>query len=262
MRVHSGVHFAIVVIGALVACEHTEPFRPGAYGSSGPLHPGVVARLTFNPGQDLMPAWVPGSDVIVYTAERLDRSDHDRCLAFMPASGGAITRYICGTTLGDDSLNVYEETAVSADGQIVYVRASNTRALARLGPDAQEVDAGPLSNPGAARVARVVPLTTPWGTTYDAVSYLGWIGATQVVMIGDSVRYPRACSNCPADTVQTGIEIVTLGGTGDTLYFTLAGDSQVHRYVFSAGRADTVFDFGAGRLVRDVRVASGRLIAI
>src|SRR5919108_463722 len=181
MRVHSGVHFAIVVIGALVACEHTEPFRPGAYGSSGPLHPGVVARLTFNPGQDLMPAWVPGSDVIVYTAERLDRSDHDRCLAFMPASGGAITRYICGTTLGDDSLNVYEETAVSADGQIVYVRASNTRALAE---------------------------------------------------------------------------------TGDTLYFPLAGDSQFHRYVFSAGRADTVFDFGAGRLVRDVRVASGRLIAI
>jgi len=118
------------------------------------------------------------------------------------------------------------------------------------------------------------------------VSYLGWLSANRLVMIGDSVRYPRGCSSCRADTVRTGIEIVTIdfadtspgtlalvpgtsgatsvapGATGDTIYFTLAGDAQVHRYAFSTGQADVAFDFGAGRLVRDVCVASGRLVAI
>jgi len=286
MRAHLRIHFAIAIAGALAACEHTAPFRPGAYGSSGPLNPGVAARLTFNAGQDLMPAWVAGSNEIVYTAERLDRADRDRCLAFMPGTGGAVTRYVCGTSTADESLNVYSETAVSANGQVAYVRASTTRAIQRIGPDAQQFDVGPVANPASARVLHVVPFTTSWGRTYDAVSYLGWLGASRVVLIGDSVRYPRACGSCPADTVRTGIEIVTAdfagagaanltlvpgtsgatsvapGLTGDTIYFTLAGDSQIHRYAFSAGQADVAFDFGSGRLVRDVSVASGRLVAI
>lgn len=286
MRAHLRIRFAIVMTGVLAACEHTAPFRPGPYGSSGPLNPGPITRLTFNPGQDLMPAWSPDGREILYTAERLDRADRDRCLAFLPATGGAITRYVCGTSTPDESLNVYGETAVSANGHIAYVRASNTRAVSRIGPDAQQLDVGPLANPSDARVVHVVPFTTTWGRTYDAVSYLGWLSANRLVMIGDSVRYPRSCSSCPADTVRTGIEIVTVdftatgpgsltlvpgttgatsvapGAMGDTVYFTLAGDSQIHRYAFSTGQADVLFDFGSGRLVRDVRVASGRLVAI
>ena len=286
MHAHLRIRFAIAMAGALAACEHTAPFRPGAYGASGPLNPGVVARLTFNLGQDLTPAWVPGTNAIVYTAERMDRADRDRCLAFMPGTGGAITRYVCGTSTPDESLNVYGETAVSSDGHIAYVRASNTRALFRIGPDAQQLDVGPLANPTDARVVHIVPLTTAWGRTYDAVSYLGWLSAHRLVMIGDSVRYPRSCGSCPADTVRTGIEIVTVdfadtglgtltlvpgtdsatsvtpGATGDTIYFTRAGDSGIHRYAFSTGQASVAFDFGPGRLVRDVTVASGRLVAI
>ena len=286
MRAHLRIRFAFAIAGALAACEHTAPFRPGAYGSSGPFTPGAAARLTFNAGQDLMPAWAPGSNEIVYTAERLDRADRDRCLAFMPGTGGAITRYVCGTSTADESLNVYGETAVSSAGQVAYVRASNTRSVQRIGPDAQQLDVGPVANPTNAHVIHVVPFTTTWGHTYDAVSYLGWLSANRLVMIGDSVRYPRGCSSCRADTVRTGIEIVTIdfadtspgtlalvpgtsgatsvapGATGDTIYFTLAGDAQVHRYAFSTGQADVAFDFGAGRLVRDVCVASGRLVAI
>ena len=68
----------------LAACEHGAPFRPDRYGPEGPLDPGPVARLTFNAGIDAGATWLPADGGILYTAERLDRPDDDRCFAIMP----------------------------------------------------------------------------------------------------------------------------------------------------------------------------------
>ncbi len=277
------IRFVFAVITVLAACEHSAPFRPGAYGPAGPLFPGPIARLTFNPGQDLTPAWLSDGSGIVYTGERGDRADRDRCLAFLPASGGAISRYACRTSVSDDSINVFDEAA-SSEGRVAYIRSSTWRGVPRLGPDAQQLVVAPDAAPNDVQVVQVVPLTTPWGRTYDAVSYIGWLGPSRLVMIGDNVRYPRPCSSCAADTVRTGIEIVTLdfsgatqlslvpgtsgatsvspGAFGDTIYFTLAGDSRIHRYALSSGQEDFPHDFGSGRAVRDVRVANGVLVAV
>lgn len=277
------IRLVVAVLTVLAACEHGAPFRPGTYGPEGPLTPGPIARLTFNPGQDLIPAWLSDGSAIVYTGERGDRADRDRCLAFMPATGGAISRYACRTSVSDDSINVFDEAA-SSDERVAYIRASTSRAVSRLGPDAQQLVVASAATPNDAHVLQVVPLTTPWGRTYDAVSYIGWLGPTRLVMIGDSVRYPRPCSSCAADTVRTGIEIVTVdfsgatqlslvpgtsgatsaspGASGDTIYFTIAGDSRIHRYALSSGQEDFPHDFGSGRAVRDVRVANGILVAV
>jgi hypothetical protein len=284
MRSRSRIIFAIAT-GALSACRHSEPFRPGTYGPDSILTAGDPARLTYNLGQDLMPAWAPSGGAIVYTAERLDRADRDRCLAFLPPAGGAIDRYVCRTTAADDSLNVFDQAALSTDSQIVYVRASNTRAIFRIGPDAQQLIVAPLDDPNNARVLRSLPFTSSWGTTYDALSHLTWLGKNRIAALGERVTYPRGCRSCAADTVRTGIGVLTIDfsgsspvlanlpagdsasslaadASGDTLYFTRDGDSRIYRFVFSKHATDTVYDFGGAGIARDLSLSHGTLAAI
>ena len=54
-----------LALAVLAACEHTEPFRPDDVGADGPLNPGSPAQVTFSPGQDLIPAWLPDGSAFV-----------------------------------------------------------------------------------------------------------------------------------------------------------------------------------------------------
>jgi WD40-like Beta Propeller Repeat len=277
-----------LALGALAACEHTEPFRPEEDGGAGPLIPGPIAQITYSPGQDLTPAWLPDGSAFVYTAERHDRADHDRCLAFMPDTGGTISRYVCGTVAADDSINVFDEAAILGDS-IAYVRASTERFLPGLGPDRQELVVAPVSDPNAARVLQRIPFTTSWGATYDAISHVAWLGSGgggggRLAFIGERVTYPRPCSSCAADTVRVGVGIViadiaaatpvytrmpdgdsasslAASVNGDTVYFTKNGDTRVFRRTLSAAQTDTLLDFVVG-VARDVTVSSGKLAAV
>ena len=284
MTARVAIRFVLAVSAALGACEHSAPFRPEAYGPTGPFGAGSPLRLTFNPGQDLDPAWLPNGSGIVYTGERRDRADHDRCLAFMPAGGGAIARYVCRTSAADDTLNVFEDAAVSANDSVVYVRVSTERFLQGIGPDAQQLVVAAAADPNDARVLQSVPFTAPWGTTYDALSHIAWLGPSRIAAVGERVTYPRACRTCAPDTVRTGIGIVIVdfatavpvltrladgdsasslaaAVNGDTLYFTRDGDSRVYRHALTSGVTDTLYDFGFG-IARDVSVANGKLAAV
>jgi hypothetical protein len=266
-----------------VACTHTQPFRPDDGGSGEPFNPGPPAQLTFSPGQDLIPAWLPDGTALVYTAERRDRADRDRCLALMPGGGGTITRYACRTIAADDSINVFDEAALRGDS-IVYVRASTERFLQRLGPDRQELVIAPLADPNAARLIQRVGFTTPWGATYDAISHVAWLGDRRIAFIGQRVTYPRPCSSCAPDTVRTGIDIaiadisgaapaytrmsdgdsassLAVSLNGDTVYFTKVGNSRVLRRTLSTAQTDTLLDFVDGT-ARDLSVSRGKLAAI
>ena len=276
---------ALCALAALTGCEHTAPFRADQGGAGGPLIPGSIAQLTYSPGQDVIPAWLPDGSGFVFTAERRDRADHDRCLAFMPDSGGAISRYACSTSAADDTLNVFDEAAMLGDS-IAYVRASTERFLPGLGPDRQALVVAPIADPNAARVLQQIPFTTPWGATYDAISHLAWLGpgGGRLAFIGEHVTYPRACSSCVPDTVRVGIGVVIADITGsalvltrmpdgdstsslaasvngDTVYFTKNGDTHVFRRTLSTGQTDTLLDFAAG-VVRDITVSSGSLAAV
>ena len=276
------MRFAFAVSVLLVACGHTEPFQLGDYGSAGPLAGGNPTRLTYNPGQDLQPKWLADGSIL-YTAERWDRVDHDRCLAFLPAAGGAISRYVCRTTAADDSINVFEDVALRGDS-IVYVRTSTQIYLQSLGPRSQELVIAALSHPNQARVLQNPTFTATWGTTYDAMSHVAWLTARRVAAIGERVTYPVPCRTCARDTVRTGLDILIIdfatatpvltrlaGGdsassvaassNGDTLYFTRDGDSRVYRHVFSSDATDTLYDFGLG-IARDVTVGGGKLAAV
>jgi len=288
MSARSAVLAAVWLAAAVVACGHTAPFGPGVYTPNGPLGGGATLRLTYNPGTDLAPAWLPSGGGILYSAERLDRVDRDRCFAVLPPAGGAIERYVCRTSAADDSVDVFEGAALASDGQIAYVRARSHRLPGRpISPDVQALVVATLADPNNVRVLRPLAYTAPppSGRIHEGISHIGWLAQSRLVYLGEHVTYPQACSNCPRDTVRTGIEVVTLdfagatpvlavvpttdsassvavGATGDTIYFTRNGDSRVYRYVFSSGQTDTVHDFGAAGIARDVGLANGRLVAV
>lgn len=272
-----------LLLAALAACEHTPPFSSDEGGSVGPLIPGQPTQITFSPGQDLIPEWVPDGSGFVFTAERRDRADHDRCFAFMAGGGGTISRYVCNTVAADDTLNVYDEAAFQGDS-IAYARASTERFLPGLGADRQALVIGPIANPNAARVLQTIPFTTSWGATYDAISHVASLGPGRIAFIGEHVTFPRRCSSCVPDTVRIGIGLVIAdisaaglvltrmadgdsasslapSANGDTVYFTRYNDSRVFRRTLSTAVTDTLLDFASG-VARDVSVSSGRLAAI
>jgi len=282
----SGVLTAVGLAAAALACEHTAPFAPGAYTPNGPFGTGTPLRLTYNPGTDLAPTWLPGGGGILYTAERVDRDDLDHCFAILPPAGGTISRYACRTSTADDSVDVFDGGALAADGRIAYMRLRSRRLPGRpITPDVQELVVAPLADPNAVRVLRAVPYSLPSRPPHQGISHLGWLTPGRLIYLAERVTYPQACSGCAPDTVRTGIEIVSLdfaaatpvlavvpntdsassvavGATGDTIYFTRNGDSRVYRYAFSSGLTDTIHDFAATGIARDVGVSSGRLVAV
>jgi hypothetical protein len=275
--------FGLAFVLAVTACGHTAPFSSNEGGSSGPLIPGDPAQLTFSPGADLIPAWLPDGSGLAFTAERRDRADHDRCLAFMPRDGGTISRYVCSTVAADDTLNVYDEAAFQGDS-VAYVQASTERFLPGLGPDRQSLVIAPTLSPNASRALQTIPFTTSWGATYDAISHVAWLGPGRLAFIGEHVTFPRGCSSCVPDTARIGIGIViadigagalTLtrmpdgdsasslapSANGDTVYFTRNNDTRVFRRTLSTAVTDTLLDFAVG-VARDLSVSSGKLAAI
>lgn len=281
-----GSFAAVWLAAAVTACEHTATFAPGNYTPNGPFGSGPALRLTYNPGTDLYPVWLPGGAGILYTAERVDRIDHDHCFAVLPSGGGTITRYDCPSTAANDSIDVFDDASLSPDGRIAYVRASSRRIPVKpLLPQLEGLVVAPLADPRDAIELRALDYTAPSGRLHQGISHIGWLSPTRLVYLGESVTYPAACSGCPPDTVRTGIEIATLdfsgatpvlaivpgtdsassvavGGTGDTIYFSRNGDSRVYRYTFSSGQTDTIHDFSAVGIARDVGVSAGRLVAI
>jgi hypothetical protein len=259
---------------------------PGNYTPNAPFGSGPALRLTYNPGTDLFPIWLPGGAGILYTAERVDRVDHDHCFAVLPSGGGTITRYECASTAPNDSIDVFDGASLSPDGRIAYVRASAGRLpVPPLVPQVEGLVVAPLADPNNAIELRSLDYAAPSGRIHQGISHIGWLGPSRLVYLGESVTYPQPCSGCPPDTVRTGIEIMTLdfggaapvlatvpgtdtassvavGETGDTIYFSRNGDSHVYRYVFSSGQTDTIHDFAPAGIARDVGVSAGRLCAV
>jgi hypothetical protein len=269
----------------LAACEHSTPFPPVSYASDSSLMQGPLAQLTFNPARDLTPAWTPDASEIVYTAERLDRGDSDQCLAALPAPGGTILRYLCRTPVANDSVDVFQEVAVSADGRIAYDRLSSHRfPFKPLTPDVHALVLGSVDRPNDVRVLRSFPYTNA-DRVHSSLSHLGWLGPSRLVYLAEEVTYPRDCSSCAPDTVRTGVEIMTLdfsgavpalatvpetsnplslavGATGDTIYYTRNGDSRLYRYTFSSAKTDTLWDFAPHQLPRAIQVRGSRVYVV
>lgn len=273
----------------LAGCVHGEPFTPGTYTPPGPYSPGSVTRLTFNLGTDRTPAWLPDGSGILYSLERFDRPDRDRCLAELPAAGGAIRRLVCTPNpFASDSADEFLWFAAAADGRLAYVRASTfvVPSAHPTAPDHEALVLATLGRPLESRDLQQTPYLAPSGLTHGTVAFVQWLDANRLVYVGQRVVYQHICLGCaPFDTLTTGVEVatldlsgptpvvaivpgsdnassVTVGATPDTIYFTKNGDARVYWHAFSSGQTAVAYDFGAAGIARDVHVRGPRLVAV
>lgn len=108
----------------LAACGHEQPYRVAAPDTVGPFTDTVPRRLTFHPLEDVMPS-VHGS-VLVFGRQG-DREPslygplgREQCIAFMPVTGGTITRELCPHRLvrwPDTLVDTWYEPSLSPDGR-------------------------------------------------------------------------------------------------------------------------------------------------
>ena len=269
-----------------VGCTHDGPFVAGVYAPGVPPGAGALVRLTYNAGADLAPSWLPDGSGFFYTTERFDRPDRDRCLALLPAAGGTIAREICNRVpAADDSVDAFGAATVAPDGRLAYVRASAPLDVGRpLAPRFTELVVATLDEPHRVTVLQSFPHVGPSGRGHDGVGQLRWLSDSVLVYVGQRVAYVPPCPRCPPDTIPSGLEIVRLdfGGPvpvpsmlpgsdqassvavtgGDTVWFTVNGDSRVFRFVLSTDSLAVVHDFGSGGIARDVQMVGNTLVAV
>jgi hypothetical protein len=267
----------------LIACDHEEPFESPDAGTGAPFQPGAPARLTYNPGKDLHPAWLADGSAIIYAWEELALLPYDRCLGLMAQTGGTRYRTICDqSAAGEDSTDLFDEPSASSDGQLAFLRGRSRPGA--VAPDWLGLEVGDLADVPTARKVRSIPYTAPSGRVHNRVSHIGWLTPTELVYLGELVVYPRPCSSCLPDTLISGLDIVRLDfstatpllqvvsgtdyassvavGEGDTIYFTLGGDSRVYRHSLSTTTIEVAHDFGPLGIARDVTVLGDRLVAV
>lgn len=273
---------AFATIALALACSHGEPFAVEDQSRDTPFSSTPPVRLTFNDGDDRTAAWLPDQSGIIYSSERLDAIDHDRCLLVLPPGGGSVRRAACADAAHEDSTDRFESPAVSPEGRIVFLRAVSTIGLQK-GP-AMHLMLGSIEDPAAAAPMTIVPYFASSGKTHYNVSRLQWLGAERFVYLAEDLFYQG--STFLPDTFSTGLEIglgeivggdalaltvvpgtelassVAAGPDDDTIFYTLGGDSRVYRQLLSTGERTVLHDFGAGNIARDVQVRGNTLVAV
>jgi hypothetical protein len=264
------------------ACDHSAPFQPKPPDPAPPFSQLFPRRLTFNLGDDRTPSWLPDGSGIIYSTEREDRPDHDRCLAIMPREGGTVqTRFCRVDPAHADSNDVMESPAVSSDGKIFYHQVVSRIGRQKLG--ASTLMLGRAEDPLHAVSIRDLPYTAPNGRLHSSMRIPQWIGNDSLAYLGELLFYEG--STFLPDTFYTGLDVVLLdlsgaepvfnivpgtdyassvsaGGDPGILYYTLGGDSRVFRRVLTSGAVDVVHDFGPGQIVRDVQVRGTKMVAV
>lgn len=267
------------LVTVVLACDHLAPFVDGNYANTTPFQPGP-ARLTYDSGVDTRASWLPTGTGFLYTQQQWGSPDQDRCLALMPASGGTVTRTICSQSdLSHDSLNDFESPAVSLSAKIVYVETSMINGIGHAGPDHAALVIAPYGNPLATTVLTPLSYFGPASRPVDMVSDVHWVGPSTIVFLTEQWTYPSRCGSCSfVDTVRNPLDIqrIDIGGTSvltlvpntdgatsvtaggpDTIFYTLAGDVNVHRRVLSTDADVPVHPFSVPPL--DVTIAGTRL---
>jgi Tol biopolymer transport system component len=266
----------------LAACEHSSALQPEPYPPAPPFSPLLPRRLTFNTGDDRTPAWLPDGSGILYSTERQDRADHDRCLALLPREGGTIRSSQCQLDPEhDDSTDLMEAPAVNANGQLFFHRVVSWVGQQKLGASALML--GVADHPLQATMLQPLPYTAVNGRFHSTVRTPQWLGVDSLVYLAEQLFYEG--STFYPDTFTTGLDVVLLDlsgseprfeivpGTdyasgldvsddGKSLFYTLGGDSRVFQRDLATGAVTTTYDFGIGNIVRDPQVNGNTLVAI
>ena len=267
------------------ACAHSDPFQDPGETNHGPFSPALPVQLTYNPGPDLTPAFLPGDTIVLYSYRRSGALTFNQCLGALPVAGGTTVSESCPRSASAlDSTQRYENPVALNDSIVVLVQSAR---LKGAGADAITLlGTAPwrTADQFTPRVTFPVPLSN--GVLEISANYLSLIG-------GDELAYLAMVdvSACPGDQpfcdrptlLRVGREIarLVLQGTADpvvlagtdyatsaaagrtvgTVLYTLPFDTRVYERQ-PDGSTLTLFDFGADSIARDPMLVGSQLVAI
>src|SRR4029078_7804837 len=96
--------WAALVLIASLACEHSSRAEPEPPSECLQVSSASPVRLTFNRADHRTPSWLPDGSGIIYSSERQDRTDRDRCLNTLPLGGGTVSATYCSLRPLTDAL--------------------------------------------------------------------------------------------------------------------------------------------------------------
>ncbi len=247
---------AVALLAFLGACNHTEPFQPSPREPLGPYERADVRRLTFNTSEDSDP-FVIGDSVIVFTRIEPNRSDGDRCLAYLPVEGGTLLQTLCPHGMVADTMrDAWLFPAVSPGGRLAYV--SQESRITSFAPGVRRLTVGTTRAPDSVTFALNLPVRL-FGQEPNSVRRLAWDGATRLRFVAGDEGFPLV--NNVRDTtfsalglavveVESGVVSEEPGGEGIYVYAPRA-DSGV--WAVDAEDPAQLFALGAG-----IRTVAGR----
>jgi hypothetical protein len=266
--------WALVGFG-IGACAHEVPSTSGPYVPAGPFAGGAPLRLTYDLGGDSTPFWLPDESGVLYSFERADRRDGDRCIGFLPVGGGSRTNQICHATgLSLDSIDSFSSPTVSPGGRLAYFRATDR--LSFVARTFAGIGIGTLAAPESGPLLDNLPrdFANELGET---ATLIGWLSDSELVYLALGLAQPPVIPWRPLALVRARLRAdsavydilantdsatsVTVAGP-DAIYYTIASDTRVFHRVLSTDSTSVVHDFGGSRAPTAVQVAGSRLAAI
>lgn len=270
----------LLLAASFAACDHSAPFRYESPSSDSPLVAEPPIRLTWSPGPDTDPAWLPDGSGIVYGAWYGEGGLAESCLAVLPPRGGRIVHRICpDSPPTPDTADRYVAPAAAPDGRIAFVHTrSRPPAAGFAAYDVLMV--GPGWDAPRPRLASL-PFTLEGEPSYTGASHLRWLSPDMIVFRGDfegtvcltsppcSTYQARSGRGLVLHRVSTGARVLVPGTRyassvdvdGGAIVYTLGGDPRVFRRDLVTGEVTVLHDFGT-QIAREVQVAGGRLVAV
>lgn len=174
----------------LVACGHDAPFSWNGPEPRGPIDTTVPRRLTFNPGDDRNPSAMGGTLVFSRFALDVRYPGRERCLAFLPATGGTLRRTICPPlplTPADTFIDTWVEPALSPDERHVAF-AWQRGAPASYYTWTRDLVVAPVDDPGHPTFTWPVWYVLPDSRVATAISKTIWLSATKLRFLASYER--------------------------------------------------------------------------
>lgn len=266
------------------ACGHGEPYALREVPPNTPLDSAMPHRLTYQADGAWSPEWLPDGGAIGFAYRLSEHAERDRCLGFMPATGGRVYRMICQTGVGEaDTVNAVSSHAVSLGGRLAVVFDAGWKLL--LAPARRGIYVQPLDGDDPPRLVLAFPYLASSGLVHAAGADLHWLDEQTIVFLAEAIQFSPPTPGVPGDTNDYGLEVavLSLGGASPSVrvvpgtsgatavavddangqaYVTLAGDAHVYGLDLATGPTAPVADFAGIGVVRDVRVSNGHMVVV
>jgi hypothetical protein len=180
-----------------LACGHSEPFVTVDQEISGPFAATLPLRLTYSLLSDYEPGISDDGTLLTYQFER-GTSDHDRCIAILPANGGQRQAELCPWALDQAGrADGLANAALRADGMLAFTMHSGL--VGNLTSNSAGLYLAPSDSLlGAVRVLKLLDRPSGAQSVWQDLIDPTWISPDELMLLAGERFLANATSACTA----------------------------------------------------------------